>query len=83
MKDLKVIILDCPTRGVDVGVKAYIYQLMREAKERGLGMILISDELPEIIGMSDRVIIMKDGKVNGEFIRDENLTQENLVGAMI
>ena len=83
MKDLKVIILDCPTRGVDIGVKAYIYHLMSEAKKSGLAMILISDELPEIIGMSDRVIIMKDGRVSGVFDRNEELTQENLIGVMV
>ncbi|QOX64174.1 sugar ABC transporter ATP-binding protein [Anoxybacterium hadale] len=83
IKDLDVLILDCPTRGVDVGVKAYIYQLMRQAKEQGLAILLISDELPEIIGMSDRVIIMKDGKINGEFYRGDDFTQEKLIEVMV
>lgn len=83
LKDLDVLILDCPTRGVDVGVKAYIYQLMRQAKEAGLAIILISDELAEILGMSDRLLIMKDGEVKGEFLRGEDFTQEKLIEVMV
>ncbi|MGN0734150.1 MAG: sugar ABC transporter ATP-binding protein [Emergencia sp.] len=83
LKDLDVLILDCPTRGVDVGVKAYIYHLMREAKERGLAIILISDELAEILGMADRLLIMKDGEVKGEFSRGEDFTQEKLIEVMV
>jgi len=62
-KDLDLLILDCPTRGVDVGVKAYIYQLMKELKEKGLAIVLISDELTEVLGMADRILIMKKGVV--------------------
>ena len=82
-KELDVLILDCPTRGVDVGVKAYIYELMREAKKRGMAILLISDELSEVIGMSDRVIVMRDGSVQGEFLRGEALTQERLIEVMV
>lgn len=83
LKDLDVLVLDCPTRGVDIGVKAYIYKLMREAKKQGLAIILISDELAEILGMSDRVIIMRDGMMRGEFERGENFTQEKLIEVMV
>ena len=83
MKAPEVLILDCPTRGVDIGVKAYIYKLMKEAKKRGTAIILISDELAEVLGMSDRIIVMRDGKMNGEFHRGENFTQEKLIEVMV
>ena len=83
MKDLNVLILDCPTRGVDVSVKAYIYHVMSEVRKKGLAMILISDELPEVLGMSDRLIVMKDGIIKGEFLRGENFTQEALIEVMV
>jgi ribose transport system ATP-binding protein len=83
IKDLDVIILDCPTRGVDVSVKAYIYQVMEKARENGLAIILISDELPEVLGMSDRLLVMKDGKVQGIFNRGENLNQKALIEVMV
>ena len=82
-KDLKLLILDCPTRGVDVGVKAYIYALMKQAKKDNIAMILISDELTEVLGMSDRVVVMKDGRVNGELERSEDLTEQKVIGVMI
>ena len=84
IQDLDFIILDCPTRGVDIGVKAYIYNLLeKEAKERKRAILLISDELPEVMGMSDRVLIMKDGKVSGMLSRDEGFAEEKIVEAMI
>ncbi len=82
-KDLDVLILDCPTRGVDVGVKAYIYQLMKEIKKKGIATILISDELTEVLGMSDRLYIMKDGKITGVIRRDEEFTEQSVIGVMI
>ena len=82
-KDLQLLILDCPTRGVDVGVKAYIYQIMKEAKEKGIAMILISDELTEVLGMSDRLIVMKDGKMKKLIRRDEDFTEHSVIGVMI
>jgi len=82
-KDPDVLILDCPTRGVDVGVKAYIYQLMKETKEKGIATILISDELTEILGMSDRLCIMKNGKITGVINRDEDFSEHSVIGAMI
>lgn len=59
-----IYILDCPTRGIDIGVKAAMYQLIYQMKKQGCAVVLISEELPELIGMSDRILIMKDGKVN-------------------
>ena len=61
-----VVILDEPTRGVDVGAKFEIYKLMRQLNDRGIAIIMISSELPEIIGMSDRILVMRDGKIAGE-----------------
>lgn len=82
-KDLKLLILDCPTRGVDVGVKAYIYSLMKEAKEKGIAMLLISDELTEVLGMADRLMVMKDGKITRTIRRDEDFTEQAVIEVMI
>ena len=82
-KDLDVLILDCPTRGVDVGVKAYIYDLMKEIKKKGIATILISDELTEVLGMSDRLIVMKDGQMTKTIRRDEDFTEQSVIGVMI
>lgn len=82
-KDLDVLILDCPTRGVDIGVKAYIYQLMKKAKEEGLAIILISDELTEVLGMSDRIIIMRNGQVVSQLDRGPDFTEERVIEVMI
>ncbi len=82
-KDLSLLILDCPTRGVDVGVKAYIYSLMKEAKKNKIATILISDELPEVLGMADRLIVMKDGRMTKMLKRDEEFTEQAVIGVMI
>lgn len=81
--DSEILILDCPTRGVDIGVKQFIYQLMYNMKKDGKSIIMISEELPELIGMSDRIVIMKNGEITKEFMRDKNLTQEDIVKYMI
>ncbi len=81
--DSQILILDCPTRGVDIGVKQFIYQLMCKMKKDGKSIIMISEELPELIGMSDRILIMKDGVVAKEFMRSKDLTQEQIVQYMI
>lgn len=81
--DSEILILDCPTRGVDIGVKQFIYQLMCKMKKDGKSIIMISEELPELIGMSDRILIMKDGVVAKEFMRSRDLTQEQIVQYMI
>ncbi|MEI2467631.1 sugar ABC transporter ATP-binding protein [Niallia taxi] len=74
----KLLILDEPTRGVDVGAKREIYQLMNELTERGVAIIMVSSELPEILGMSDRILVVHEGKVNGELLK-ENATQEKIM----
>ena len=78
-----VFILDCPTRGIDVGVKAAIYKLLTELKAQGKAIIMISEELPEVIGMSDRILILKDGVISGEFKRSPELTESFLINYMI
>ena len=83
VKDLDILILDCPTRGVDVGVKAYIYNLMKQMKAQGVSVILISDELTEVLGMSDRVAVMKDGRLKTILERSESLTETTVVEVMI
>ena len=74
----KLLILDEPTRGIDVGAKYDIYQLMNELIAEGVGIIMISSELPEILGMSDRILIISSGKVAGYLPRAE-ATQENIM----
>jgi ribose transport system ATP-binding protein len=63
----KVLILDEPTRGVDVGAKAEIHRLIRQLADRGVGILMISSELPEVLGVSDRVLVMHEGRITGEF----------------
>ena len=82
-RDSDILVLDSPTRGIDVKVKADIYALMTELKKKGKAIIMISEELPELLGMSDRILIMKDGKVNGEFARSESLSEKDLIAKMI
>lgn len=82
-KDLKLLILDCPTRGVDVGVKAYIYSLMKSIQAQGIAVILISDELTEVLGMADRLMVMKDGRITKTIRRDEEFTEQAVIEVMI
>lgn len=67
----KILILDEPTRGVDVGAKAEIYDIMNELTENGISIILVSSDLPELIGMSDRVLVMREGKIVKELSKEE------------
>ncbi len=83
MKDLKLLIIDCPTRGVDVGVKAYIYHVMNEAKKKGLTMMLITDELTEAMGMADNIVVMKDGAVKTKIGRSSHFSEEKMIEVMI
>ena len=62
----KVLILDEPTRGIDVGAKAEIYRLIDELANEGLGIMLISSEMPEILGLADRIYVMQNGRITGE-----------------
>lgn len=82
-KDSDLIILDSPTRGIDVKVKADIYAMMDDMRKNGKSIIMISEEIMELLGMADRIIIMKDGKTNGEFSRSETLSDEDLIAKMI
>lgn len=76
--DCKVLIFDEPTRGIDVGAKAEIYKLMRELTESGISIIMISSELPEVIGMSDRILVMCQGRIITE-MPAESATQEKIM----
>ena len=82
-RESQVLILDCPTRGVDIGVKRAMYQLMTELKQQGKSIVMISEELPELIGMSDRLMILKDGQVSHIFERSADLTDVQIIGYMI
>lgn len=76
----RVLILDEPTRGVDIGAKEEIYRLMDRLAREGLAILLISSDLPEVLGMSDRVLVMHEGRVTGRFEKGE-ATQENVMRA--
>ena len=78
----QILILDEPTRGIDVGAKAEIHRLMGELAAQGLAVLMISSELPEVLGMSDRVLVMREGRIVAEFPRDE-ATQEAAGAAMM
>lgn len=79
----QILILDCPTRGVDIGVRATMYQLMYELKQEGLSIILISEELIELLGMSDRLLIIKDGRQTAEFLRGDGLDEHKVIEYLI
>ena len=79
----QVLILDCPTRGIDVGVKQTMYRLLDQMKREGKTVIMISEELPELLGMSDRILIMKSGRITGEFPRSPTLSDADVIGCMI
>lgn len=74
----KLLILDEPTRGIDVGAKFEIYSLMNELIDSGVCVIMISSELPEVIGMSDRIVVLHEGKISGEVLR-EDFSQEHIM----
>lgn len=78
MRDADILIMDEPTRGIDVGAKAAIYQLMCDMAKEGKAIIMISSEMPEVIGMSDRVLVVSEGTITGELQRDE-LTQSKIL----
>jgi len=78
LSDPDILILDEPTRGIDVGAKSEIYNLIFELAKKGKAIIVISSELPEILGLSDRVVIMHDGRITGEVSREE-ATQEKIL----
>ena len=82
-KGSEVIIMDCPTRGVDIGVKQAMYGLIEEMKKQGKAILMISEELSELIGMADRLMIMKDFKVTHQVERSPELKQTDLIEYMI
>ncbi len=79
LSDPQVLILDEPTRGIDVGAKAKIYNLMLDMAKQGIAIIMISSEMPELIGMSDRVMVMAGGKVTGELKGEEAKSQQTIL----
>jgi ribose transport system ATP-binding protein len=82
-RDSDILILDCPTRGVDIGVKRAMYQLMVQLKKQGKTILMISEEMPELMGMADRLIIMKDGRIMKEFARSKDLSDAEIIKYMI
>ena len=82
-KDSDILVLDSPTRGIDIKVKQDIYQLMDTMRKHNKSIIMISEELMELIGMCDRIIIMKDGKLNGELPRSRDLDENLLISKMV
>jgi ribose transport system ATP-binding protein len=75
----KIIIVDEPTRGIDVGAKSEIHNLLRTLADEGVGVIMISSELPEVMGVSDRVIVVHEGHLSGEISEDDMMTEENIM----
>lgn len=82
-KKSDIMILDCPTRGIDIGVKAAMYKLMYELKMQGKSIVMISEELLELIGMSDRILVIKDGKLQAELARSKDLNEKNIIQYII
>lgn len=82
-KGSDIIIMDCPTRGVDVGVKQFMYQQIMQMKRAGKAVLMISEELAELIGMADRLLIMKDFKIAQEFRRSPTLSPADMVNYMV
>jgi ABC-type sugar transport system ATPase subunit len=77
-KDTKVLLLDEPTRGIDVGTKAEVYKLIHAAADRGMAVLLVSSEMPELLALSDRVLVMAGGRITGE-LAGPDMTQSNIL----
>jgi L-arabinose transport system ATP-binding protein len=75
---IRVILLDEPTRGIDVGAKREIYELMYELARKGVGVVMVSSELPEVLGVADRIMVMRQGRIVAELARDE-ATEEDVL----
>ena len=78
LHDPELLIMDEPTKGVDVGAKAAMYEIMGDLAQKGLAIIMISSEMPEILGMCDRIVVLHEGKKMGELLRKE-ATQEKIM----
>lgn len=78
-RDCDILIFDEPTRGIDIGAKSEIYKLLESLAASGKSIIMISSELPEILRLSHRIIVMCEGRITGEMINDEHATQERIM----
>src|SRR4029079_11354229 len=78
----KVLLLDEPTRGIDINAKREIYELIDELARDGLGIVVVSSEMPEILAVADRILVLTDGRITGEFARGE-ATEESLLKAAL
>ena len=77
MTEPKVLILDEPTRGIDVGAKKEIYEIMGDLARQGIGILMVSSELPELLGVCDRILVIREGSIAAEF-EAKNCSQEQL-----
>ncbi|MGH7601720.1 MAG: ATP-binding cassette domain-containing protein, partial [bacterium] len=82
MTQPRVIFLDEPTRGIDVGAKVEVYEIINKLTAQGKAVVLVSSELPELMGMSDRMIILSNGRIGGTFTREEATQEAILTAAM-
>ena len=80
---MKVILLDEPTRGIDVGAKHEIYGVIYQLAERGIAVVFASSDLPEALGLADRVLVMREGRITGEILHDEATEEKALSLAML
>ena len=78
----KVLIFDEPTRGIDVGAKVEVYNLMNNLAQNGVAIIMVSSEMPELLGMSDRILVMREGRITAEFSRADATEEKVLAAAM-
>jgi ribose transport system ATP-binding protein len=78
----KILIFDEPTRGIDVGAKVEVYNLMNSLVESGVAVIMVSSEMPELLGMSDRILVMHEGRLTAELSREEATEEKILAAAM-
>ena len=82
-KDSNILVLDSPTRGIDIKVKADVYALMDKLRRQGKSIVMISEEIMELIGMCDRILLLKNGEISGEFDRRKDLNEEDLIMKMV
>ncbi len=82
MLNPQILILDEPTRGIDIGAKQEIYKLINQLAQRGLAVIVVSSELPEVLGLSDRVLVMHQGQIKANLV-NRDLTQEQVMEAAL
>lgn len=81
-EDMKVILLDEPTRGIDVGAKHEIYNVIYALAKQGVAVLFASSDLPEVLGLADRIIVMREGEIAGELLHSEGSEQQALSLAM-